>query len=199
MIASGPAGCFDQLRSRKRTLHQEPQNLIPGVSPTRSLLSSLPPNFLLYPLVPQPSSRGTWGELGFQHSNSRKWPGYHIPFPISPVPSSNTTTQFSQGPGRGDRKQDTPPGGHSLSLTGVIAWTLSSSPRQRPHQNGEGADPGALSHQLDDTALQAAISNSRPPDRGQPHEMRNLSPYLGWGNSKSVSPKPAREGRGSQA
>lgn len=45
----------------------------------------------------------------------------------------------------------------------------------------EGADPGVLSHQLDDTALRAAISNSRPLDRGQPHEMRNLSPYVGGG------------------
>lgn len=26
-----------------------------------------------------------------------------------------------------------------------------------------------------------AVSNTRPPDRGQPHEVRKLSPFVGWG------------------
>lgn len=82
------------------------------------------------------------------------------------------------------------------TLSGVRTWTRSPSTR-RPHQAGEGADPGALSHQLDDTALQAAINNSRPPDRGQPHEMRLRSLLPDRGNSKPVSPKHAQEGRGS--
>lgn len=138
MIAPGPVGCFYQLASRERTPHQEPWELIPGVN------SSKKPPFLtpsqLPPLPPGSPTliKRNWGELGFQHSNGRKWFWLPHPLPHFPSPPSTTTTQFSQDPGRGGRKQDIPPGGLPLSLTRVIAWTLSPSTRWRPHQDGKG-------------------------------------------------------------
>ena len=110
----------------------------------------------------------------------------HFPQPLLPTPQESLAKALG--------KQGIPPGAHPLTLSRVRTWTLSPSSRWRPHQDGEGADPGALSHQLDDTALQAAISNSRPPDRGQPHGMRILSPSLDWGNSSLFLPNLLKRG-----
>lgn len=99
--------------------------------------ASFPPSFptsSFIPWLPNPHEGELGESLVFNTAMAGSGSGYHIPFLTSPAPPSNTTTQFSQGPGRGGRKQDIPPGGHPLSLTRVIAWTLSPSPRWRPHQ-----------------------------------------------------------------
>lgn len=110
----------------------------------------------------------------------------HFPQPLLPTPQESLAKALGE--------QGIPPGAYPLTLSRVRTWTLSPSSRWRPHQDGEGADPGALSHQLDDTALQAAISNSRPPDRGQPHGMRILSPSLDWGKSSLFLPYLPKRG-----
>jgi hypothetical protein len=105
-----------------------------------------------------------------------------LPQPLLPIPQQSSVKE----PGGDVRAGHTYPWWvlHNPDLlTRDIVWTLNPSLRWRLQQDGEGADPGAPSHQLGDAPLHAAINISRSPHQGPPQEMRNHS-LLERGNSK---------------